>query len=45
MQYNLWHMGRTEIHIMVNPAELSTFKRIAYQEGFLIELLIENVQT
>lgn len=38
-------MGRKEIHIMVNPAELKTFKRIAIQEGLLVELLIENVQT
>ncbi|KAH8378510.1 hypothetical protein KR093_011748 [Drosophila rubida] len=42
--YNLWHNGQREMHIMVNPKELQNFKRIVKQEGWLIELLIPNVQ-
>lgn len=44
MQYNLWHNGRSEIHIMVNPKELDNFKKITRHERFVIELLIPNVQ-
>ncbi|XP_034490960.1 uncharacterized protein LOC117794466 [Drosophila innubila] len=43
-QYNLWHNGRSEIHIMVNPKALDNFKGITRQEGLVTELLILNVQ-
>ncbi|XP_026834433.1 uncharacterized protein LOC26526451 isoform X2 [Drosophila erecta] len=43
--YNLWHRGLKEVHLMVSPIEKDSFLAVMRKEHIVVEVIIKNVQT